>query len=379
MTLRRFIWRNALRNKRRTGLTMLSIGFSLFLLMALLTFMEQLLNPVSDADSALRLIVAPATSIADILPLAYRDKIKRVPGVEHISSLQWFNGIYKDPNYLFANFAVDPKDIFNIYTEQVISSEQKAAFIGNRTACVASEKLAERYNWKPGERIVLQGTIFPVDLDLLLVGTFYDPLSQESLYFHFDYLNEAMDNPGVIGAFTVKASDAESVPVIEQTIDAMFRNSSNETKTETEKAFVLGFVSMLGNIQTIIGSIASVVVFTMLLVAVSTMAMTVRERLREVAILKTVGFSRRTILMLVVGEAVFISLVGVVLGISMGESLRLVDLTGITQGFISRFEPALSTYAAVLGAGLGIGLISGFFPAWQAVNLTITVAMRRLD
>ncbi|MFA6240526.1 MAG: FtsX-like permease family protein [Candidatus Hydrogenedentales bacterium] len=379
MTLRRFIWRNALRNKRRTGLTMLSIGFSLFLLMALLTFMEQLLNPVSDADSALRLIVAPATSIADILPLAYRDKIKRVPGVEHISSLQWFNGIYKDPNYLFANFAVDPKDIFNIYTEQVISPEQKAAFIGDRTACVASEKLAERYNWKPGERIVLQGTIFPVDLDLLLVGTFYDPLSQESLYFHFDYLNEAMDNPGVIGAFTVKASDAESVPVIEQTIDAMFRNSSNETKTETEKAFVLGFVSMLGNIQTIIGSIASVVVFTMLLVAVSTMAMTVRERLREVAILKTVGFSRRTILMLVVGEAVFISLVGVVLGISMGESLRLVDLTGITQGFISRFEPALSTYAAVIGAGLGIGLISGFFPAWQAVNLTITVAMRRLD
>jgi putative ABC transport system permease protein len=358
---------------------MLSIGFSLFLLMALLTFMEQLLNPVSDADSALRLIVAPATSIADILPLAYRDKIKRVPGVEHISSLQWFNGIYKDPNYLFANFAVDPKDIFNIYTEQVISPEQKAAFIGDRTACVASEKLAERYNWKPGERIVLQGTIFPVDLDLLLVGTFYDPLSQESLYFHFDYLNEAMDNPGVIGAFTVKASDAESVPVIEQTIDAMFRNSSNETKTETEKAFVLGFVSMLGNIQTIIGSIASVVVFTMLLVAVSTMAMTVRERLREVAILKTVGFSRRTILMLVVGEAVFISLVGVVLGISMGESLRLVDLTGITQGFISRFEPALSTYAAVIGAGLGIGLISGFFPAWQAVNLTITVAMRRLD
>ncbi|MBX7255129.1 MAG: ABC transporter permease [Candidatus Hydrogenedentes bacterium] len=379
MTLRRFIWKNALRNKRRTGLTMLSIGFSLFLLMALLTFMEQLLNPVSDADSALRLIVAPATSIADILPLAYRDKIKRVPGVEHVSTLQWFNGIYKDPNYLFANFAVDPKEIFNIYTEQIISPEEKAAFIGDRTACVASTKLAERYQWKVGDRIVLQGTIFPVDLDLLLVGTFYDPLSQESMYFHFDYLNEAMGNPAISGAFSVKARDMASVPVIEQTIDEMFRNSPNETKTETEKAFVLGFVAMLGNIQTIIGSVASVVVFTMLLVAVSTMAMTVRERMREVAILKTIGFSRQTILILVVGEAMFISLVGVVLGVGMGESLRLVDLTGITQGFITRFEPALTTYAAVIGSGLAIGLLSGFLPAWQAVNLTITHAMRRLD
>ena len=379
MTLKRFIWKSALRNKRRTGLTMLSIGFSLFLLLALLTFMDQLLHPVSNSDSALRLIVAPSTSIADMIPLAYMDKIRRMPHVKHISPLQWFGGIYKDPDYQFANFACDPKEMFTLYSDQKLAPAQREAFIASRTAAVVTTQLAGRFGWKVGDRVTLTGTIFPVDPELTIVGIFEDPLEQETLYFSYEYFEELMDSPGVIGAYVVKVDDLEAVAPLAQQIDAEFRNSAHETKTETEKAFLLGFVSMLGNIQTIIGSIAGVVVFTMLLVALSTMAMTVRERLREVGILKTMGFPRFTILFLIVGESLFISGVGTGLGLLFGESLRFADLNRITQGFIVRFSPLPSTYAVVIGVGVVIGLVSGFFPAWKAVNLSVTTAMRRLD
>jgi len=379
MTFRRFVWRNALRNKRRTALTMLSIAFSLFLLMVLLTFMEMLLNPVNDDDSALRLITSSATSLANMMPISYLDKIRRVPGVEHVAPLMWFNGIYKDPQYQFANFATDPKEIWEIYSEQSVSEKSKADFIANRTGTVVGADLAKRFGWEVGDKITLQGTIFPVDLDLTIVGIFTAEQGQNILYFQYDYLNEAMDNMNLIGAFTLKVADAASVPVVSETIDNMFRNSPAETKTETEKAFVLGFISMLGNIQVIIASVAGVVVFTMLLVSVSTMAMAVRERIRDVAILKAIGYRRNTVLFLVMAEALGISLTGVALGIGLGESLRLVDLDRITQGFIPRFSPEFSTYAAVLGAGLVIGLVSGFLPAWQAAKMTVTTAMRQME
>ena len=379
MTFHRFILKNAFRNRRRTGLTVLSIGFSLFLLMALLTFLDTLLNPVIEDDSALRLLVTRATSIADILPISHLDKIRRVRGVEHVAPLQWFNGIYKDPDYQFANFATDPAEIFKIYTEQHLSAEARAAFVANRRGAVAGADLAERFGWKVGDKITLMGTVFPVDLDLEIAGIFTADLNENMLYFRWDYFDEALGKPGVSGAYTVKVTDAASVPLVVEAIDGMFRNSPAETKTTTEKAFVLGFISMLGNVKLIIASIAGVVVFTMLLVAVSTMAMTVRERMREVAILKAIGYSGRLVLSLVMAEAVFISALGATVGIGLGESLRLLDLDRITQGFIQKFDPGFSTYAAVVGAGILIGLISGFIPARQAAAMSITGAMRRME
>lgn len=379
MAFGRLIRRNALRNKRRTGLTVLSIAFSLFLLLTLLTFRNQLLNPVTNVESALRLIVSPATSLADMLPMAYLDRMKQVPGVTEVASLQWFNGVYKDTSFQFANFATDPRTIFQCYTEQKVDPDQKAAFIAQKDATVVTEGLARRFGWKVGDRITLLGTIFPVDLELTIVGLFTDPYSQEMLYFQFDYFNEALGRPNLCGAFVVKGGDPESVPGIAVAIDGMFRNSPHETKTETEKAFVLGFVSMLGNIQTIIFLVLAVVVFTMVLVSVSTMAMTVRERLREVAIFKTLGMPSRTVMALLVAEAVAISMSGAVLGLLLGESLKFMDLNKATQGFITQFSPGPGIYAAVLATGLAIGLISGYFPARQAVRLTITTAMRRLD
>lgn len=379
MALARFIWRNAWRNKRRTGLTVLSVGFSLFLLEALLTFIETLLSPPFSDEAALRLVVARSTSIAEMMPLAYESKIRKVPHVAHVSTLQWFNGTYKDPDFMFANFAVNPDEIFAIYSEQKVDPQTLKTFRTERTAAVASERLAQRFGWKTGDQITLQGTIFPVDLELRIAGTFQDPVNQEVLYFRHDYMDEAVGSFGQVGAFSVRASDVGSVPGIAVSIDAMFRNSPAETKTETEKAFVLGFISMLGNIQTIIGSVAAVVVFTMGLVSLSTMAMTMRERLREVAILKTIGYPQGLILGLVVTEALFIAGCGLGIGLGLGESLRFVDMNKITQGFIPVYAPRLSTYAAMCGVGMLIGLASGFFPARQAVRMTITSAMKRLD
>lgn len=379
LNLGRLIWNNALRNKRRTGLTVLSIGFSLFLLIALLTFMDALFHPSSQAEAAARLIVTRSTAMLDMMPLAYLDKIRRVPNVQYAAPLQWCNAMYKEPKYQFANFATDPRYIWNIYTEARISPQAKAAFIAERRGAVAGKDLVDQFGWRIGDRITLIGTIFPVDLELTIVGTFEAPAYQNMLYFRNDYLEEALGNPGMLGAIAVRAKSPAAVPEVAQAIDNMFRNSPAETKTASEKAFVLGFVAMLGNIQLIIGSVASVAVFTMLLVSVSTMAMTVRERLREVAILKAVGYPRNAVLFMVVAEAVLISMMGVALGIGVGELLRFADLENATEGFITGYNPTLMMYTLTVGTGLLIGLISGFIPAWQAANMTVMGAMRRLD
>ncbi len=379
LNLGRLIWNNALRNKRRTGLTVLSIGFSLFLLMALLTFMDALFHPSSQAEAAARLIVTRSTAVLDMMPLAYLDKIRQVPNVQYAAPLQWCNAMYKEPKYQFANFATDPRYIWSIYTEARISPQAKAAFIADRRGAVAGKDLVDQFGWHIGDHITLIGTIFPVDLEVTIVGTFEAPAYQNMLYFRNDYLEESLGNPGMLGAIAVRAKSPAVAPEVAQTIDKMFRNSPAETKTASEKAFVLGFVAMLGNIQLIIGSVASVAVFTMLLVSISTMAMTVRERLREVAILKAVGYPRNAVLFMVVAEAVLVSMMGVALGIGVGELLRFADLENTTEGFITGYHPTLLMYALTVGTGALIGLISGFIPAWQAANMTVMGAMRRLD
>jgi putative ABC transport system permease protein len=379
MTPLRFIVRNALRNKRRTALTVLSTGFSLFLLIALTTFLDILTNPPGTDQSALRLAVRRSTSMADQMPLAYLDKIRRVPHVEVAIPLQWFNGVYRDPKNQFANFATDPIDTWRVFPELEVSEETKRRFATERTAAVVGDALMERFGWKVGDHVTLAGTIFPVDLEFTIVGTYTFDLNKFNFYFRYDYLNEALGRPNTLGAVWIKADRAESIPGIAQAVDGMFRNSSAETLTETEKAFVLGFISMLGNVRLMIGSVALVVIFTMLLVSASTMAMTIRERIREVAILKAIGFPGRTVVGLILGEAVLLGLMGFVAGSAMSYGLSRLDLYALTQGFIPFFRPPLQIYAMGLGVGVAIGLASGIVPALQTARLTITEAMRSLE
>lgn len=372
-----FIWKNITRNRRRTVLTILSIALSLFLLTTLMTVLTELGRESPDGDQHLRLVVRRASSLGDPLPESYLDRLKRVPGVRMVHTLSWFGGIYVDERNFFANFGSDPETLFPMFNENRVPPEQLAAFKKERTAAVAGRKLAERFKWRLGDKITLQGTIYPVDLEFTLRGI-YTGLDETAFFFHHAYLDEALGRPGKVGTFWLKAASAAEVPVIAERVDAMFKNSDAETKTETERAFQLGFVAMLGNIKTLISSISSVVVFTILLVTANTMAMSIRERAREIAILKTLGFTRRRLLGLLVAESAGIALAGGLLG-TLGARLfySLVDVWKHTQGFFPIFVVEPETIAVGLLLSVLIGVTSAAVPAYRVSQQTIAHALRR--
>jgi putative ABC transport system permease protein len=372
-----FIWKNITRNRRRTVLTILSIALSLFLLSTLMTVLTELGRESPDGDQHLRLVVRRASSLGDPLPESYLDKLKRVPGVRMVHTLSWFGGLYVDERNFFANFGCDPETLFPMFNENRLPPEQLSAFKKERTAAVAGRKLAERFKWRLGDKITLLGTIYPVDLEFTLRGI-YTGLDETAFFFHHAYLDEALGRPGKVGTFWLKAASAAEVPVIAERVDAMFKNSDAETKTETERAFQLGFVAMLGNIKTLISSISSVVVFTILLVTANTMAMSIRERAREIAILKTLGFTRRRLLGLLVAESAGIALAGGLLG-TLGARLfySLVDVWKHTQGFFPIFVVEPETIAIGLLLSVLIGVTSAAVPAYRVSRQTIAHALRR--
>jgi putative ABC transport system permease protein len=373
-----FIWKNMVRNRRRTLLTILSIALSLFVLSTLITVLTELNREPEGEDTHLRLVVRRASSLGDPLPEAYGDKLKRVPGVRIVSAVTWFGGIYIDERNFFANFASDPETLFPVFPENRIAPEQLKAFQKERTAAVAGRKLVERFNWRLGDRITLQGTIYPVDLEFVLRGI-YTGTDETAFFFHRAYLEEALGRPGKVGTFWLKAASAADIPRIIDAVDAMFKNSDAETKTETERAFQLGFVSMLGNVKTLIASISSVVVFTILLVTANTMAMSIRERAREIAILKTLGFGRRRLLALLMAESATIALAGGVLG-CVGARLfyATVDVWRYTEGLFPIFVVEPSTILVGLLLSVLIGVASAALPAVRVSHLTIAEALRRV-
>ncbi len=379
MTFPRFVIRNVLRNRRRAVLTVVSIGFSLFLLQVLLTFLDVLFNPVVEEDSALRLVVRRSTSLADMMPMSYKEKIKRIPGVEYVVPMQWANGIYREQASFFANFAVEPEHVFDVYPEQVIVPEEFQAWLNEKKGAVVGLDLMERFGWKVGDTVTLLGTIFPVDLEFKIVGVYRSARYQNMFYFRYDYFSEALGGFNQVGSFMVKGRSADVIPQIADGIDAMFRNSAAETKTETEKAFILRFVSLLGNVKAIVGSVALVVVFTMLLVSVSTMSMAIRERLREVAILRAIGYSRGWVFTLILGEALFMAWLGLVSGIGLAETFRFVNMDQLTRSFIDKYAPGTHVYLIVIAAGAVIGLLSGIIPGLQATRMGILAGMRRVE
>jgi putative ABC transport system permease protein len=372
-----FVWKNITRNRRRTLLTVLSIALSLFLLSTLMTVLTELERESPDGDQHLRLVVRRASSLGDPLPESYLEKLKRVPGVRMVHTLSWFGGIYVDERNFFANFGCDPETLFPMFNENRLPPEQLAAFKKERTAAVAGRKLAERFKWRLGDKVTLQGTIYPVDLEFTLRGI-YTGLDETAFFFHHAYLDEALGRLGKVGTFWLKAASAAEVPAIAERVDAMFKNSDAETKTETERAFQLGFVSMLGNIKTLISSISSVVVFTILLVTANTMAMSIRERAREIAVLKTLGFTGGRLLGLLMAESAGIALAGGLLG-TVGARVfySVVDVWKHTQGFFPIFVVEFETIAFGLLLAVLIGVTSAALPAYRVSRQTIAHALRR--
>jgi len=379
------IFRNTFRNKRRSLLTILSIAASLSLLGFLLAIYNMFYFEPSSSDQALRLITRNRVSLANPLPQSYQARIAAVPNVTETIIFQWFGGTYKDnrdPNNFFGRFAVEPEKLWTIYPEYKTPEDQKQAFLQERTGCLVGRKLMKRLNLQLGDRITIVGDIFPVTLNFVVKAVYESERDNENMIFHFKYLNESLPaaRRDTVGMFVLRMAKAEDATQIAQNVDAMFRNATQQTKTETERAFELSFLSFMGNVKAFLFAICAAITFTVLLVSGNTMAMSVRERVKEVGILKTLGFTNGTILSILLGESVLIAIVGGAVGL------------GFTVFFCSILRNAPSTFADmgrlmtppwVLASAMAIavlvGLISSIIPAWSASRRNIIDAMRVTD
>lgn len=380
MTIPSFIVRNALRNRRRLLLTILSVGLSLFLFTTLQTALRELTNPATSEEAALRLVVRHKVSLANVLPEKYESRIERMPGVKVCTKFTWFGGVYKDPENFFPNFACEAEKLFHVFTESAIDPMQRDDFIREKSACVVGIKTMQRFGWKIGDRITLLGELWPVDVELIIRGVYRGGIDETNLFFHHDYFDELMGRKGLVGTFWILADNAEVMPELVERIDKTFANTDAETKTETERAFQLSFVSMFGNIKMLIGSICTVIVFTMILVSASTMSMAIRERSREIAVLKAVGFDGRQVFGLILAESFGLALAGGALGCFGAWALFThIDVYSLSHGFFIKFEvtPHILTSGMLIAAGLGI--VSSLVPAYSSLKTTVVDGLRELD
>lgn len=379
MTIPCFILRNTLRNKRRLTLTVLSVALSLFLFTVLQTALRELSQPQVTEQSALRLIVRHKVTLANVLPLKYKSRIERVPGVKRVSRLTWFGGIYIDESNFFAQFGCDPNALFDILTEVTTDPEQVAAFKKEKTACMVGIKTMNRFGWKVGQKITLRGTIYPANLELTIRGVYHGGIDETNLFFHHEYLDEAT-GWRVVGCYWIQAANADAVADVIQRVDAMFSNSTAETKTETERAFQLTFLSWFGNVKLLIGSICTVIVFTMMLVTASTMSMAIRERTREIAVLKALGYNGGQIFSLILAESFGLALVGGLIGcIGTWFLAQHVDMYALSHGFFVKFEVTPHIVSAGLLIATAMGVVSCLAPAIASVRASVLDGLRELD
>ena len=380
MTLTSFVRKNSFRNRRRSILTVLSIGFSLLLLTLMMTIWRGFFVDKGTADSALRLVTRHKVSLAFTMPGFYRQKIQAIPGVVAVVPLNWFGGVYKDDKSgnFFAQFGTDPDQFFDVYKDFKIDPDQLAAWKHDRQGAVVDAELAKKYNWKIGQKIVITGQIFPINLELNIRGIFTAPQSTSSLYYSQKYVEEGVSYlKDQSGMYTTLADNSDDVSRISSTIDGMFHNSPQPTKTEDEKGFQRGFLAMLGNVKAFLLSISLAVVFATLLVSANTMAMSIRERTREVAVLKTLGFTRNSILALFIGEAVVIALIGGIFG-----SLTAFVLGNAAAHNVGGMGNALAVkvgtmvFACVVAAF--VGFLSAAVPAYYASKIGIVEGLRHI-
>jgi putative ABC transport system permease protein len=380
MTLTRFVTKNAFRNKRRSSLTVLSIAFSLLLLTLMMTIYRAFYMDQESEQSTQRLVVRHRVSLTFFLPMYYREKIRHIPGVQAVVPVSWFGGLYLDdkPEHFFAQFGTDPEEFFKVYPEFKLPEDQLVAWQRDRAGVIVDNELAKKYGWKLGDRIVLKGNIYPINLELTVRGIYTAPVPTQSVYFNWKYVEEGVSfTKDQAGTFGIMADSPKDVTAVAQAVDDMFHNSPQPTKTESEKAFQLGFVAMLGNVKAFILSICMAVVFAILLVSANTMAMSIRERTREVAVLRTLGFTRQTILGLFVGEAVTLALIGGVIGAGLAWLLvKGMAHAGGAGLFLAGLKITPPTFAVALVAAALVGFVSALIPSYNASRENIVEGLR---
>ena len=381
MTLASFIVKNALRNKRRATLSILSVAISLFLFVTLLVLMRELTQPPEDIGASLRIAVRSRVSIADPLPARQRDIIEKIPGVDTVMPFTWFGGKFKnDDSVGFGQFAIDPTKMARMFGEAKIPHEQTEAWIADRTSCIIGKETAARYNLQIGQKMTLMGTIYPCDIELKIAGIYTGTLDDRNCWFHQKYLDEATGNKGQVGTWWVRLASAEVAPQVIDEITKAFENTANPVRAETERAFQMSFVSMWGNIKILIGSICSVVVFTLLLVSASTMSMAIRERFRELAVLKALGFRRHELFSFILAESFGLAMAGALLGAGSAWALANgVNIAKLTNGMFFSFEVTPQILGTALAVAAGIGIVASLAPSLSVARTSVVEGLRTLD
>ncbi len=373
------ILRNALRNRRRSLLTLGSTTVSLALLTLLVAIYQGFFYGEDRSPSeAQRLVVRHKVSLTQPLPSSYMEDIRQVDHVKELSGYSWFQGVYIDQQHFFARFAVDAKSIFDIYQDWHMPADQLEQFKREQTACAIAKKIADDYKIKVGDTVTIVGDIYPVTLELKVAGIFTHPPNAECLVFHREYLRELLPPTSamrdMVGTYIVLADSVDSVPLVAKKIDTLKENTPYPTHSESEKEFGRSFLAFLGNLRVFLAAICAAVTFTILLVSSNTVAMSVRERTREMAILRTLGYRPGEILQMVIGEAVFISLLGGLLGLGLGTLMTKGAATVVGNFGITgvKWQGAL----IVLAMAVVVGMVASLVPAIITARKNVVESLR---
>ncbi len=371
------VLKNLTRNRRRTALTVLSIAVSLFIFAALASVPVVANQILSDSASSVRIACHNQAGLAYSLPEAYKQRIEATPHVVAVVPESWFGGIYHDVSDQFPNLAVDPEDVAVMWPDWGISPEGLDQFKRLRTACLVGPATMKRFNWHLGQQIMLRGTLYPFDVTLTIVGYLGGKAPPNFLIFRRDYLEEAAGRPGFVDNFWVRVDQPSSVPRVIAALDEGFANSSAETLSESEASFIGGFTANFRIFFQLAEILGLIVVVTIGLVAANTAAMSIRERRTEIAVLRSIGFTARTIIALLLAESTIIAIVGGALGCSAAYIvLRLYAVGSLATGPLTNIQisPAIAVETMVLAALLGV--LSAIVPAWSAVRHNIVDALR---
>jgi putative ABC transport system permease protein len=378
------VWSNLRRKKTRTILTLLSIVVA-FVLFGFLSAIKQALTGGVSLEGANRLIVRHKVSIIQLLPQSYQQRMERIPGVAIATHQTWFGGIYQDPKNFFMQNPVVPDEFLDMHPELVLAADQRRAWLATRTGAIVGRKTAERFNWKLGDKVPIRSSIwsqkdgsFLWEFDIVGIYDGRDKNTDTTpLFFRYDYFDEARrGGKGQVGWYTIRITDPSKAAEVAKLVDAEFENSSAETKTEPEGAFIQAWAKQIGDIALITASILGAVFFTILLVTGNTISQSVRERTGELGVLKAIGFTNAQVLGLVMAESCLLAVLGGIVGLAVAWLLTSGgDPTG---GLLPLFFFPARDVLLGLGVSVALGLVTGFFPALQAMRLRVAEALRRI-
>jgi putative ABC transport system permease protein len=382
MKVFKLIFKNALRHKLRSLLTILGLTIAVMAFGVLRTVVD-VWNESIEATASNRLITRQAVSFIFPLPYSYRDQISRIPGVEIVSYANWFQGTYKDKNNFFARMAVDPETFFEAYPELLVNPKEFETFKQERNSCIVGADIAKQYGFKIGDIIPIDGDIYPGKWEFVVRGI-YQPRDKSTdatqMVFHWSYIDERVKQEmpgraGQVGWYIVKIKNPNDAATISDQIDALFTNSPNATKTETERAFTQNFLSGMSSILKAMNFVSFIIIGVIMLVLGNTMIMSARERTREYAVLKTLGFSRGHLIGLILGESLLIAALGAGFGILATYPI-VFGIATILKGFLPFFYVTPTTLLLASSAALFIGIAASIFPIHRALNTKIVDGLR---